>query len=379
MARIVLSPYLVRYPLGGMNQSILGWMHGLSDLGHEVFVVERSTGSNECYDPVKRLMTDDCEYGISVVGELLDSRGFGDRWCFVDAHGRHHGLDEKTLNGLLRTADVFVGMLWKEWLDEASGCGLRVFVDGEPGYFQMELATEGANDCDSTAYDYYFTTGLNMGAGDCTAPTAGLTWRPVLSPISVSRFAVAESPPDAPFTTVMNWRSHKTIQFQGLRYGQKDVEFLKFLELPSRTTANLEVAASGRVPEDQLVAAGWRVRDADRVAATVESYLAYIASSRGEFSVAKNVFVATNCGEFSERSGCYLASGRPVVAQETGFSRHVPCGRGLFAVRNEEEAAAALDDINTDYERHSRWAREIAREYLDAERVMRSVLNGIGL
>lgn len=380
MARIVLGTYLFRYPLGGLNRWTLGWLRGLTDLGHDVFVVERATGGGACYDPVRKLMTDDCRYGISIVGDLLERSGLGGRWCFVDAEGTHHGMRKRALDRLFHSADLFVGMLWKEWLAEASASGLRVFVDGEPGYFQMELAAEHEDEADSHGYDHYFTTGLNVGTDAYTGPTAGIDWRPLLlSPVSVSRFALGESPRDAPFTTVMNWRSHRTIQFEGKSYGQKDEEFLKFLGLPGRTTTALEIAASGSVPTEMLLAAGWRVRDADRVAETVESYLEYIALSRGEFSVAKNVFVATNSGEFSERSGCYLASGRPVVAQETGFSSHLPCGHGLFAVRSQEEAAAALDEIEGDYESHSRWAREIAHEYLDAEPVMRRFMNEIGL
>jgi hypothetical protein len=378
MARIVVGAYLIRYPLGGMINWTLGWLHGLADLGHEVFVVERSLRSRECYDPEKQEMTDDCEYGVSLVGSTLDRRGFRDRWCFVDVHGVHFGLGRKKLREVLRSADVFIGTLWQEWLAEAADCGLRVFVDGEPAYFQMQLAKGLKTEAVGCAYDFHYTTGLNVGTPAYSGPTAGLDWRPVLCPIPVSRYATHPPPADSPFTTVMHWRSHGAIEFEGVSYGQKDIEFEKFMELPQRTAARLEVAVSGRVPTSRLLAEGWLVRNADEVARTVESYLEYIASSRGEFSVAKNIFVDTNTGWFSDRSGCYLASGRPVVSQETGFSSHIPCGRGLFAIRDQEEAVAALDEINGDYSRHSRWAWEIAQEYLDGEKVMRRFLTEIG-
>ena len=216
MARIVLGTYLFRYPLGGLNRWTLGWLRGLTDLGHDVFVVERATGGGACYDPVRKRMTDDCRYGISIVGDLLERSGLGGRWCFVDAEGTYHGMGKRALDRLFHSADLFVGMLWKEWLAEASASGLRVFVDGEPGYFQMELAAEREDEADSHGYDHYFTTGLNVGTDAYTGPTAGIDWRPLLlSPVSVSRFALAESPRDAPFTTVMNWRSHRAIQFEG--------------------------------------------------------------------------------------------------------------------------------------------------------------------
>jgi hypothetical protein len=378
MARIVVGAYLVRYPMGGIINWTLGWLHGLASLGHEVFVVERSLGSRECYDPSRREMTDDCTYGVSLVGSLLDRRGFADHWCFVDADGVYHGIGRERLNEIFRSADIFIGMLWQEWLAEAARCDLRVFVDGEPAYCQMELAN-GIKTSSAGGYDFYYTNGMNIGTPEYKGPTAGLEWRHVLSPIPVSRYALVPAPVDAPFTTVMNWRSHREIEFDGVRYGQKDVEFEKFVELPRLTGARLEIAASGGVPRDRLLAAGWQVLDADDVTRTVESYLDYIARSRGEFSVAKNVFVATRCGEFSERSGCYLASGKPVVTQETGFSSHIPCGNGLFAVRDPAEAVAALEAIRSDYESHSTWAREIAREYLDAERIMRGFLGELGL
>src|SRR5262249_36493692 len=159
---------------------------------------------------------------------------------------------------------------------------------------------------------------------------------------------------DAPFTTVMSWEDDP-FEFEGVTYGQKAMEFPKFLDLPRRTRVPLEMAVAGTdVPEDELRAHGWRLAYAGEVTLTFDSWRDYIRGSRGEFSVCKNVYVATHSGWFSDRSACYLASGRPVVMQETGFSAHLPCGQGLFAVRTADEAAAALAEIAGDYGRHSR-------------------------
>jgi len=140
------------------------------------------------------------------------------------------------------------------------------------------------------------------------------------------------------------------------------------------------MAVSGKnLPIEQLLGSGWYLRGAHQVTVSIDSHVEYIGTSRGEFSVCTKIFVATNSGWFSERSAAYLAGGRPVVVQDTGFSEHLPCGRGIFAVRTAEEAAAAIDKITGDYERHSEWVQEIAREHLDAEKVLGRIFHELGI
>jgi hypothetical protein len=381
MARIVIGANMVRYPLGGMNQWIMAWLVGFQKLGHSVYFVEKSEWwPNSCYDPSRGVMTDDCSYGVAVVSALLQRFGLRDNWCFVDATGRYHGLPRERVGAILKSADLFVDLEWSEWLAEAADACVRVFVDGEPGWFQIKMENGRQAGEEVPRYDYYYTIGSNIGTDRSTAPTAGKEWRHLFAPVLVELFPYHPVNQDAPFTTVMNWRSHKQVEFNGITYGQKDVEFSKFIALPGLTTTPLEIAVSGRdVPKEQLRDAGWRLRNADKVAVTIDSYKEYILASKGEFGVAKNVFVATNCGWFSDRAGYYMASGRPVVAQDTGFGDHLPCGQGLFAVRTVEEAAAAIEEINGNYERHARWAREIAVEYLDAQKVLRKFLRELGI
>jgi hypothetical protein len=231
------------------------------------------------------------------------------------------------------------------------------------------------------SYDFYYTNGLSLATGRSSAPTAGLDWRPRFHPVVTDLYPVAPPPPaTAPFSTVMNWQSYGRVEFRGTSYGHKDLEFEKFIALPRLTPAPLEVAVSGSAtPSARLEAEGWRVCDAHRVTRTVASFGDYIRSSRGEFSVCKNGFVATRTGWFSDRSAAYLASGRPVVMQETGFSEHLPVGRGLFAVGTVEEAAAAIDAINERFDDHRRWAREIAEEHLSARTVLGHFLDELGV
>jgi hypothetical protein len=193
-------------------------------------------------------------------------------------------------------------------------------------------------------------------------------------------FSTSTPPEGAPFTTVMNWQAHDELAFRGVRYGQKDVEFAKFERLPALVDVPMEIAVAGKnVPAQRLKQNGWRIRRAHDVTMSVGSYRDYIAGSLGEFGVCKNVFVATRSGWFSDRSAAYLASGRPVVIQATGFEEHLPCGQGLFAVSSVTEAAEAICRIHVDYSMHSIAARRIALEHLDARVVLSRFLKEIGI
>jgi len=177
-----------------------------------------------------------------------------------------------------------------------------------------------------------------------------------------------EELPRRVLTTIMSW---KIASFAGIG-GNKDVEMRKFLHLPTRASVPLELAMTG--PEEIVRAHGWLYRDAFSVSQSLDTYRDYICSSLGEFSAAKHIYVAKNTGWFSDRTECYLASGRPAVVQDTGFSAHLPTGEGLFAYRTIDEALAAIDALLSDYERHSRAARELAQTHFAAEVVLPPLL-----
>jgi hypothetical protein len=378
MARIIAGSYMVRYPLGGMMSWTLQWLVGFARQGHEVIFVEKSHYADSCYDPVSKINGNDCSYGLRTVADLLERFGLAGRWCFVDFDGRYHGMSRAEIENHFRSADIFLDLgTHGAWLEEAAHCGVTALVDGEPGYTQIRMENESR--ASENAYDFYFSNGANVGTSRSNAPTAGKTWHKVFNPVVTDLFPVVPPPADAPFGTVMNWQSHEPCSFQGRSYGQKDVEFAKFLELPHHAPGPMELAVSGKtIPVQDLESAGWRVRDAQEVTVSYDAYGRYIRECRGEFSVCKNVFVAMHTGWFSDRSAAYLASGRPVVLQDTGFSGHLPVGEGLFAVRDAGEAAAALAEIEADYVRHSIKAREIAQEHLEAESVLRAFLHELG-
>ena len=388
MARVVLGSYVTCYPVGGFLSWTLQWLLGFHRLGHDVYLVEKcGSWPNPCLSLPADLMSDDCSFGVATVGALLQRFGLVDRLCFVDRARHYHGLSQARVEEVFRSADLFVdisGGLFlppeDTWQAEAAETGLRICVDGEPGYSQMRMELMRSAGQPNPSYDAYYTVGQNIGTPLSSSPTAGKPWRPIFDPVNVDLYPCTLPSADAPFTTVMAWESHKPVTFDGRVYGQKDREFPKFLSLPGLTPVPLEIAVGGKhVPVDELRRSGWLIRKSHQVTASFDEFTEYIRSSRGEFTVCKNVFVATNSGWFSDRSAAYLASGRPVVMQDTGFSSHLPCGEGLFAVQSVEEAAAAINEITGDYARHSKRAREIAGEYLDAPKVIARLLDQIGV
>jgi hypothetical protein len=325
-------------------------------------------------------MSDDCGYGIGVVSELLNRFGLSHRWCYVDAAGRYHGLSRTSIEDLFAHGDLYLDIgSHGAWLEESDRACLRVLVDGEPGGTQIKMERLMAEGNRLPAYDRYYTNGASVGTGASTAPTAGKKWFPLYSPVVADLFTVRPLLPNAPFTTVMNWQAHEAIQFQGVTYGQKDVEFRKFINLPRLCETPLEVAVSGAAPLNTLKEAGWRVRAGKDATSSYDTFACYIAASAGEFSVCKNIYVAFRTGWFSDRSAAYLASGRPVVLQDTGFSQHLPCGEGLFAIDTPEDAAAAIEAIRAEPARHSKAARRIAAEYLDASVSLKRLMQDLNL
>lgn len=380
MARIIVGSWAVRYPLGGNLSWTLQWLLGFERLGHEVYLAEKAGYSASCYDPIQQVMSDDCVYGVKTVSQLLNRFGLKDRLCYVDADNRYHGLSKDRIESLFRSADLFVDIgSHGTWLEEAEQTGLKILVDGEPGATQMKMVHALSRGAVLPEYDFYYSNGANLGTARCSAPTANRQWRPLYNPVDAASFTYCPPPAEAPFTTVMNWQAHAPFEFEGKRYGQKDAMFPRFLDLPKRTRQNLEVAAAGNIPRDELEALGWAVRSAREVTLSFDSYLEYIQNSAGEFSVCKHVYVETHSGWFSDRSAVYLTAGRPVVLQDTGFSEHLPCGRGLFAVETVEDAAAAMNAIRGNYNLHAKAAREIASECLDTQKVLGSLLSSLNV
>lgn len=379
----LVAGYLVRYPVGGHILSQLQFLVGLRRLGYEVVFVEHYGWPNSCYNPQTGTMTDDPAWGLSRIRPVLESAGIR-RWCYVDATGKFHGLTQPDLLALCRRATALISAAATTWLPEFAECRTRVFLDLDPGFTQFGMPPTPTPSCAGYAspYDFqhHFTFGERIGQPDCPIPTRGLRWRPFRPPIVLDLLPVRFTPAARDFTTIMSWSPRKVVVFNGETYGQKDIEFRRVLQLPRRVGPVFEIALAGSTaPRTEIAAAGWRLADPLRVTATVDTYREYLAQSRGEFSVAVNLEVKTRSGWFSDRTAAYLATGKPAIVQDTGFSESLPCGEGLFAFRSEDDVAEALAAINRDYPLHCRAARRIAEEYFDSDKVLGALLRECGV
>jgi hypothetical protein len=387
--RVVVTGLVGAYPVGGVAWDYLQYVQGFRDLGCEVFYLE-DTGQ-WLYDPAAGTFTADATPNARWLGRALAALdpALERSWTLRAPDGAHHGCDEETVARVCARADLLLNLSGSCWLREPyRAARVKAYVDTDPGYSQAKIAAVDARTADASAafsvdlirrHDVFFTLGEHVGQPDCLVPTCGMTWHPTRQPIVLADWPVRAAP-DAPFTTVMSWQIEPAPPLVGgRRLGGKDVEMERFLTLPMRTDERLEVAISGPAPRERLMAAGWRVRDAAAVSATPEAYRDYLAASRGECSVAKNAYVALRTGWFSTRSAAYLACGKPVVVQDTGFPAHLPAGPGVRAFATVEEAVAGLAAVRGDYDAACAHARTLAEEEFAAPRVLARLLADAGL
>jgi hypothetical protein len=250
----------------------------------------------------------------------------------------------------------------------------RVLVDIDPGFTQF-WHQEGLAGANVEGHDVYFTIGELIGTEDCPVPTGGIDWIPVRQPVVLEDWPLVEEGGADRFTTVATWRGpYGPVEIGGRTYGLKVHEFRKFIELPRRSDARFEIALDIHPGDDQDLSAlrdnGWNVVDPHRVAGEPDALRSYVQGSGAEFSAAQGMYVDTACGWFSDRTVRYLASGKPAVVQETGFSRLLPVGTGLIGFRTLEEAVDAVADIGARYPEHAEAARRIAEEHFDSDRVL---------
>jgi hypothetical protein len=373
--RLVVLHLAGRYPLGGIGWQALHYVLGLTRLGHDVYYVEDS--GTHPYDPRVRSVVGDSGYGVAFLADAMGRFDLGDRWAYVDSvTDTCHGLSRERLSRLYQEADGIFNVCGATRLrEEHLGCPVRVYLETDPVFEQIRVA-EGDRRAieDLQDHTHHFTYGENLGQPDCPIPLEKFAWRPTRPPVILDLWDASCNPTAERFTTVATWKNvGKDICFRGeTYYWSKHINFLRVADLPRRTRQPLEMALQVDDPatRDLLARNGWILTDAFEVSRTLTTYQRHIQRSRGEFTVAKDLVARTRSGWFSDRSVCYLAAGKPVVTQDTGFGKYVPTGVGLLAFSTVEEAAAALDEVNRDYERHCRAARRIAEEHFAADRVL---------
>jgi hypothetical protein len=402
--RIVVTGLIAQHPmLGGVAWDYLQYPLGLGLLGHDVYYVEDSgewpynldggrTGSD--------WVATDCSANITHLRSVMTRIGMQDRWAYrCPLDGRWYGLADSTRNELLRTADLLINVSGTLVHPEAYRSIPRlVYIDSDPVFTQVRIASGDEAFSERVAvHDIQFSFGE---AFSDNVPKTTYRWIATRQPIVLDEWQPADDYREV-VTTVMSWTSYKPLQHAGVTYGQKDLEFQRFLDLPrwlpeirfevalgntehsnwSSAKGNLTHSVRALLHDnpqlsacDLLARMGWGVTGAYSSCGSLDAYRDYVRTSKAEWSVAKNGYVQGSPGWFSCRSACYLASGRPVVVQNTGFDRVLPVGEGLFSFQTLEEATSSLLEVVANYGKHSIAAREIASEYFGAEKVLGALI-----
>jgi hypothetical protein len=385
--RVIVLGIVGRTPFAGVAWQALHYVEGLRRLGCDVHYVE-DTGAWS-YDPERETLTGDGAYAARYIARLMAWAGLPDRWAYRAGGegGRVLGVSAAGFADLFARADALLNVTAATVLrEEHLKVPVRVYVETDPVLAQVEVARGREFTVDFlTAHTHHVTFGENVGTPRCPIPVERFTYRPTRQPVVRDWWPVVPRPPAAPlrFTTVASWQqSGKDVEWQGQVYAwSKHRQFLRFIDLPRRTGVALELTlAGGDAPTRATLAEhGWRVGDAVPLSRDILPYREYVLASDAEFTVAKDQYVLPRSGWFSDRSACYLAAGKPVVTQDTGFGDVLPTGRGLFAFETMDDVVAALDAIAADPAGHARAAAEIGAEFFDAERVLGRLLRDAGL
>jgi hypothetical protein len=378
-AVVVAGAVAQRPGYGGHTWVFLQYLLGFRRLGLDVLFVDQLT-ADMCVDGDGRPCPPGTSANLRYVQRVMSAFGFDDDYAVLLDDGASFGCSRGEVEQRLRDADLLLNVMG--YLDDIELLALarrRVYLDIDPGFGHMWAALGLADPF--AGHDAYVTVGENVGAPDCAIPTGGLNWSVTAQPIVLEHWSVADGPGRA-VTSVGSWRGpYGPVEHAGHVYGLRVHEFRKFFALPRLTGAPLEMALDIDAAEGPdlrgLEEGGWSLVDPAVVAGDPWSYREYVNASKGELCVAKGMYVDTNSGWFSDRSICYLAGGRPVLAQETGFSRYHPTGEGLLAFRNLDEAVAGLETFRSDPERHRRAARAIAEEHFDSDRVLPRLLDEV--
>jgi len=374
---IIVTGMVAGHPgQGGAAWAVLQYVLGLRALGHEVTLVEPITVPAEQTDAAfaasdaaayfRRLVAD---FGLEGSAALVRSGSRATVGVPHDELARRAGRADILLN--------ISGMLRDPALTEP--VPRRVFLDLDPAFNQMWQAQGIAMGFDR--HSHFATIAWNIGQAGCTVPTCGRQWITTPQPVVLDRWPVATEIAHDGLTTVAHWRSYGSVTYDGIFYGQKAHAWRELMALPTLTTEKCLPALAIHPEEFRDLAAlrdaGWQMLDPAEHCNTPADYRRFVQGSKAELAIAKSGYVLSRCGWFSDRSVCYLASGRPVIAHDTGFRSRLPTGEGLFGFANTDDILAAINAINADYPRHCRAARALAEEYFDSRRVLPTLLEAI--
>jgi len=355
----------------------LQYLLGFEKLGVDVYWVDYL----DAVDPYKHPHS--LDYLIDRFDSTANKFSFLDRYCIIYAEGeRYFGLSQEKLARVAKKTDLLLSI---------SGTGLpkesplleisrRAYVDVDPGFTQIwaqqvEMGLE--------QYNFFFTVGQNIGRTEFTIPTKNIEWTPIFPPVFLDAWPVHIDEKSQRFSTIADWWGNQWARYDGVLYGSKREEFLRFIRVPKEANQEIEVALFFEQDSykqlDELRENNWKILNPILHAGDPFSYREFIQYSRAEFSTAKNGYVRSNSGWVSDRTACYLASGKPAVIQSTGFEWRLPTGEGLLTYHTVEEAVAGIEAINQDYRRHCHAARQLAEKYFNSDFVLRDLLEQTGI
>jgi hypothetical protein len=385
--KLIVLGMMGRCPFGGQTWLYLNWLRGLQRLGHDVWYVEDD--ATWPYDPRADAVVDDPAYAAAHIERMLSRIGLEGRWAYRALYRGPEacfGISREKLVQLYRDCDALLNVCGATVLsDDQMLARRRVYVETDPVTNQLELANGKTKTHDVlAAHDTIVTYGENYGAADCGVPLNGFHYLKTRQPIDLDLWPMAFDGRSKSYTTIGNFKQkgHDVVWNGETYFWSKHHEFLKFLELPRlRPKVSFDLCLNVDDPADRqlLNANGWKLSSPLSMSLEPFGYQEFFRRSRAEWTVAKDQNVRLQSGWFSERDACYLASGKPVVAQSTGFEKYLPSGEGLFAFRTLDQALAAIDIIESDYPKACRAARAAAQEALEATRVCRKFMEDIGL
>ncbi|MHB2022733.1 MAG: glycosyltransferase [Mycobacteriales bacterium] len=376
MARIVVSGWVTGLPTASFFWHAVSFAVGFRDAGHDAWFLEDSGDYPWSYDPETGEMDPSATYGRRFLAAEMARIGLADRWAFRHCpSGSCYGLTEEALGEVLDTADVLVNVsLTTPPRPEYRRIPHRLGIDTDPVFTQVRIANGDQRlDWVPDWHTRLFTFGRPP------LPGQRHEWLPTRQPVATRFWPVAPHPgAEAPFTTIMSWQSYPPVTLDGFAYGAKDFSMRELLDLPARSRARLAVALGAGNHQGRGAAVleehGWSLTNPLVANRSTPAFHRFLRESAGEIGIVKHGYVAARSGWFSERTCCYLASGRPAVVADTGWPAWLPEGEGLLAYRTVEEAAAALEQVRADPERHARAARKLVTEHFEAADVCAALL-----
>lgn len=386
--RIVVMGFMGSMPIAGVIWQHIHYIVGLQRLGHEVFYIEDS--ARLPYNPETFEVNEEPDYAGAVLNQLSQEFDFENRWGYCARFLKETptaGLSLARIRQLYRDADAILNVCGtQEFNDDLLASDRILYVESDPAVEQIKIDQKVESTLHYLGRHHaLFTFGENVGSSKFPVPIHGFRWLPTRQPVVTDLWKTRQRPrATAVFTSIANWSTSglKDITWRGEKYlWSKSREFLRFVAAPKKAGETFELATDikDERTKNRFLENGWRLVSPLQMSVDYWEYRDYIRHSKGEFTVAKDQYVRLNTGWFSDRTACYLAAGRPVITQDTGFTAHGNTQRGLLTFQSMPDIVDAVKMVNADYTQHARAAREIAREVFEAEKVLKSLLDRAGI